>query len=115
MEQTDTNHLARELANHRAEEFIEDGDKEFISCSSCRRQLVEIWMVRPDAPLTTEMVVECPFCGDKSFKKTIKGQYCLGHLESREVLMVATPTKVETTDEGALLQKILVKTEKGTA
>lgn len=70
-------------------------------------------MVRPDAPLTTEMVVECPFCGDQSFRQTIKGQYCLGHLESREVTLVDTPTTVETTEEGNLLQKVLVKTEKG--
>ncbi len=113
MAKTRTNYLARELADHRASEFIEDGAKEFIVCSACGKQLIEIWMVRPKAPLTTYITVDCPFCGDKSFKKTIRGQYCLGHLESRTVVMVDTPTKVETTPEGALLQKVHVKTEKG--
>lgn len=70
-------------------------------------------MLRPNAPLTTELVVECPFCGDKSFKKTIKGQYGLGHLESRAVRMTDTPTDVETDENGRLLQKVTVKTEKG--
>jgi len=69
--------------------------------------------MRPDAPITTELVVECPFCGDKSFKQTIEGQYCLGHLESRAVIMVDTPTEVDVTDDNKLLQKVTVKTEKG--
>ena len=69
--------------------------------------------MRPKAPLTTEMVVDCPFCKDKSFVKTIRGQYCLGHLESRAVVLVDTPTQTETTPEGKLLQKVHVKTEKG--
>jgi hypothetical protein len=70
-------------------------------------------MMRPDAPLTTKLIVDCPFCGDKSFLKTIKGQYCLGHLESRKVIMVDTPTDVMTNTDGTLLQKVHIKTEKG--
>jgi len=70
-------------------------------------------MMRPDAPLLTNMVVDCPFCGDKSFKKVIKGQYCLGNLESREVVMIDTPTEVDTDENGQLTQTIRVKTEKG--
>lgn len=69
-------------------------------------------MLRPDAPIQTEMIVDCPLCGDKSFKKTIRGQYGLGHIESRKVVMVDTPTDVETTPEGKLLQKVHIKTEK---
>jgi len=105
-----TNNLVRELADHRASEFIEDGKKEFITCSACREQLVEIWMLRPEAPIITEMVVDCPFCGDKSFKKTIPGQYCLGHLESGKVAITETPTDVETTEDNKLLQKVHIKT-----
>lgn len=70
-------------------------------------------MLRPNAPLITELIVECPFCGDKSFQKTIKGQYCLGHLESHAVRMVSTSTEVTTTDDGKLLQKVCIRTEKG--
>jgi hypothetical protein len=68
--------------------------------------------MRPDAPLTTDMVVDCPFCGDKSFKKTFQGQYCLGQLESGEVLMTDTPTTVEKTPEDTMLQTVHVKTTK---
>jgi len=106
-----TNHLTRELADFRAAEFIEDGTKTIIACSACGKDLVEIWMVRPDAPLKTELVVSCPYCGDKSFQQNIKGQYCLGNLESREVIMVETPTKVTTAEDGSLLQKVTVQTE----
>jgi len=69
-------------------------------------------MVRPKAPLVTELIVTCPFCGDRSFKKTIHGQYCLGNLESKKVVMVDTPTETITTPDGRLLQKVLVKTTK---
>lgn len=113
MENQRTNHSARELADHRASEFVEDGPKEFIKCSACRADLIEIWIIRPNAPITTKMTVDCPFCGDASFQKVIKGQYCIGHLESRTVVMLATPTKVDTDDNGNMLQIIHVKTKKG--
>lgn len=113
MAEPETNHLARKLAQHRASEFIEDGKHEIIRCSACDKDLIEIWIVRPDAPLKTEMVVDCPFCGDKSFQKIIRGQYCLGHLESGEVIMVDTPTKVKASANGSLLQQVQVHTIKG--
>ena len=69
-------------------------------------------MLRPGAPLTTKLTVQCPFCGDKSFTKTIHGQYCLGNLESQDVVMTDTPTKVSKTDDGKLLQQVLVKTQR---
>ena len=70
-------------------------------------------MLRPNAPLTTLIVVECPFCGGKSNEDKIEGQYCLGNLESKEVVMTDTPTTVKTTEDGKLLQTVRVKTEKG--
>jgi hypothetical protein len=69
--------------------------------------------VRPDAPLVTELVVDCPFCGDKSFKETVKGQHCLGHLESGTVQLIDMSTDIEPTDDNKLLQRIHIKTCKG--
>jgi hypothetical protein len=69
--------------------------------------------VRPDAPLVTELVVDCPFCGDKSFTETINGQYCLGHLESGTVQLTDMSTDIESTDDNKLLQRIHAKTCKG--
>ncbi len=108
-----TNHLTRELAHYRSAELIEDGVKSIISCSSCGEELIEIWVVRPNAPLKTSLVVECPLCNDQSFTKEIKGQYCLGQIESKKVIMTDTPTKVNTDDSGQLLQEVRVKTTKG--
>ena len=105
--------LIRELAEHRSAEFVEDGEKRIITCSNCKEELVEIWFIRPDTPLKTHITVDCPLCGDKSFKQTIDGQYCVGQLESGKVLMTSMPTKVETTPEGILLQIVRIKTEKG--
>ena len=105
-------YFPRELAEHREFEFIEDGEKKKIECSACGCSLIEIWIVRPNAPLTTEMIVDCPLCGDKSFKKVIKGQYCIGHLENSDVIMVDTPTEIDEDANGNMLQKIHVKTRK---
>lgn len=69
-------------------------------------------MIRPDAPLTTHMVVDCPLCDDKSFTKTIKGQYCIGNIKDSNIVMTDTPTNVVTTDEGTLLQKVHIVTQK---
>ena len=67
-------------------------------------------MMRPEAKLKSEIVVECP-CGDKSFKKEIHGQFCLGNIQDSGVVMSDTPTEVDTTDDGILLQKMVVKTK----
>ena len=67
-------------------------------------------MMRPEAALVSEIVVECP-CGDKSFKKTFTGQFCLGNIENSQIVMTDSPTEVDTGDNGQLLQKMVVKTE----
>jgi hypothetical protein len=59
------------------------------------------------------MTVDCPFCGDKSFREEIKGQHCLGNIESKKVIIVKTPTDVEQMEDGTLLQTVIVKTIKG--
>ena len=104
--------IATELALYRATEFIEDGKKTIIKCSRCEAELVEIWIIRPKAKISTTITAECPHCGDKSFGVQIEGQYCIGNIESGKTVMIDTPTK--TTNLGdRLVQTIVVKTEKG--
>ena len=112
MGQQEKNHLLRELAEHRATEFVDEGSKLIIKCSKCAAELVEIWVVRPDAPVRSEIIADCPHCGDQSFMKKVRGQYCIGQIESGKTVMTNTPTEFETVD-GQLLQKVRINTVKG--
>jgi len=103
----------RGLAEHRDEEFIEDGSKVIIKCSNCEEALVEIWVVRPNAQMLSKIVAECPHCGDKSFLEEISGQFCVGKVESGRTLLIDTPTTYDTSESGMLIQNITIKTEKG--
>jgi DNA-directed RNA polymerase subunit RPC12/RpoP len=112
MGQEEKNNLLRELAEHRATEFVDEGHKLIVKCSRCAAELVEIWVVRPDAPVQSEIIAECPHCGDQSFMKKVRGQYCIGQIESGKTIMIDTPTEMDTVD-GQLLQKVRIKTAKG--
>lgn len=57
---------------------IVDGGHKTISCSNCRKELLDVWLTRPDASMQTKLVAKCPFCGDKSFAINIIGLYHIG-------------------------------------
>ena len=113
MGREETHNKLRGLAEHRTEEFVENGKKVIIKCSNCDEELVEIWIVRPNAEITSNIVAECPHCNDKSFMQTIDGQFCIGKVESGRTLLVNIPTTYDTSESGMLVQNILIKTEKG--
>jgi ribosomal protein L37E len=94
----------REFAKQR-ESNIQDGKHNNISCSACGESLVEIWVIRPEAEVTTDIIVECPFCGDASFPVRITGQYCIGYAEGSKARMT------NMTIDGDTLQKVRVHTE----
>lgn len=54
-----------------------------ICCSNCRRELgAVISGINPESePRTTTLTVTCPFCNDKSFKRSIVGKYSFGEQE----------------------------------
>lgn len=47
-----------------------------IDCSSCDAPLAKILVTR-DTGTVNNIIVECPHCGDRSFKKKIVGDYYL--------------------------------------
>jgi len=64
---------------------MEDLKKIIICCSSCDTPLIEFWITKPNKNIITEVIVNCAACGDKSFKKEIKGKYHLGNIENGKV------------------------------
>ncbi len=64
---------------------VEDGGHVLLSCSSCNRKLVDVFVTNPHAkhPLTGEpfcwsLRATCCFCGDKSFPVEVKGLFHKG-------------------------------------
>ena len=68
-------------------------------------------VIRPNANIFSEIVAECPFCGDKSFKQEIEGQFCLGHIEDSPVRMVNPKTETDFDEDGSVRQSIVVETK----
>ena len=52
-----------------------DADHVYMECSNCRKKLADILITNPDLDQTWQVEVNCPFCGDKSYRKTIKGSF----------------------------------------
>lgn len=57
---------------------LEDAGHIILSCSSCRAQLLDIWRTRPHEQQIWKCRCNCPFCGDKSFIKEVKGGFYVG-------------------------------------
>ena len=92
-----SNRADRKLIDDINKTKVQDGNKTIIKCSACNKDLIEIWVVRP-IKMVSDIVVNCPFCGDKSFKTKIDGQFCLGHLDDT-VIVDAQPENMDVLDE----------------
>ena len=58
-----------EVTNHK---------HEIIACSSCERDLVDVWITRPDFPVLQALRASCPFCEDQSYIIDVQGGFHLG-------------------------------------
>lgn len=89
-----------------------DGEHKFLSCCSCKRKLVDIWVTLPDADLVWYVTATCPYCGDRSKTEEIHGKfhrapYCQ-ELNDDEIRQI---TKIEDEeidfDTGVVLFKVV--------
>lgn len=88
--------------NYKFEGLVK-GDKKIIQCSACRKELLYIWITRPDEKIESVFAkIWCPWCGDYSYKLKVVGGFHIGHTES------CSFTDIETDDE-----EIKVQVEKG--
>jgi len=79
----------RDLSTHQFQGLVEHSHT-ILKCSSCRRQLIDVCVVKPDEPFTWHIKAECPFCGDASFASEIKGGFLLGWCEQVRMVDVVT-------------------------
>ncbi len=50
----------------------------YITCSNCRALLLDLWVRDPAAPQERRVRANCPFCGDSSFARKVKGIFSPG-------------------------------------
>jgi hypothetical protein len=99
----------KEVQSARKSKSIENGGTIIIECSNCHKPLVEVMVIRPDARIKSDITVQCPFCGDKSFKKMVEGQMCLGY--TGDLRIINTEINTDMVDD-IIIQTIFVETTK---
>jgi|SRR6185312_13670527 len=57
---------------------ISDGGHVILECSNCGCPLVDFFITGPQNKVETIAKCNCPYCGDSSFEKIIKGTFHLG-------------------------------------
>ncbi len=74
---------------------VQPEDTNFIKCSNCEKKLAQIFEQSLSDKVFYKLVVECPFCKDKSFSRDIKGKVgihpCAGvgfiNIETNDITM----------------------------
>ena len=57
---------------------LQDAGHVYLDCSACGALLVDIWSTDPNQDFTWKVRANCPFCGDKSYEKEVKGLFHYG-------------------------------------
>ena len=53
--------------------IVKNKNTEDIPCSNCGKVLMKVFEQDKDSSTLYKVVVNCPFCGDKSFEKEVHG------------------------------------------
>jgi len=81
------------MDEYRQAELV-DGQTILLKCSNCRKELAEIWITRPQAPLLSKVRAKCA-CGDYSFLIDVHGMFNVGEVESRQSRIIDIKTTYE--------------------
>lgn len=68
-----------------------------IYCSNCNQHIAQLQHIKDQPELENNIVVNCPFCGDKSFKQTLYGKWVFIELQGLKISDF--PMTVETIDD----------------
>ena len=67
--------LKRTEINIGPEPVLTDNGHIYLSCSSCNKKLVDLFIVKKDETLNWKTVAKCCYCGDKSFITEVSGMF----------------------------------------
>lgn len=52
---------------------LKDGGHNILVCSNCEKPLADVWVCDAKSDLKLKYWATCPYCGDHSYEKEIKG------------------------------------------
>jgi hypothetical protein len=70
----ENNVVFQEATEGRESQGLTEQEEIILKCSNCDKDLVYIMRVNDDPDYNFTYQANCPFCGDKSFQKTIIGR-----------------------------------------
>jgi hypothetical protein len=70
----------------KKDENLIDGKHHTFRCRRCDAPLIEIWVVRPNDPISNQIIVECAHCGGRSNPQTIEGMFTIEPIEEKGII-----------------------------
>ena len=67
--------LERTKVNISSEPILTDNGHVILSCSSCKKDLVDLFVVKKDETLKWNVMAKCCYCNDKSFITEVVGVF----------------------------------------
>lgn len=84
-----------------------------LSCSSCGKNLVDIWKIKENKEWSWKVMAKCCYCGDNSYIKEFTGQFARGGYsinpdknkdpEEPNAKMLTSIVKEEERDDGVIV------------
>jgi DNA-directed RNA polymerase subunit RPC12/RpoP len=62
---------------------VQDGPHHILSCSNCRKKLVDIWVTRPHENSQWNMYAKCCYCNDRSMYTKVNGGFTYYGIENQ--------------------------------
>jgi hypothetical protein len=90
---------------------LTDGKHVFITCSSCRKKLCDIWITQPQLEVHTKIIATCDYCGDKSYETDIDGKFHVGITDDSNIDDVQQ-TFLNGPVDGGIYQKMKILTKR---
>lgn len=107
----DFDNVYAEVGDGAINSHLTDGEHVAFNCSNCNKLLAKVWLTQPDFQMTSKIVANCPYCGDKSFEKAVEGAFHLEHTENTTIDHVENG--LDTDENGRLVQNVVLDVKVG--
>lgn len=89
-----------------------DGKHVIVKCSNCGKELCDVWIIQPSFKMSSKVVAQCDFCGDKSYETAVDGKIQIGTVGDKIGIIDVRNNFTNGTEDDRVYQKIVVKTKR---